>query len=162
MPRTTSFSSFRSGTRSKTGVRFVSCSVPSHYGPTSKTASSLGASVNNMYTCGFQHADDIRTLAPNTSTLEAQISYVKIFTKENFLKLNPSKCEIVALKKAKEPADTGEVELMNVVSRSKRQLLILDMSGSMTCHLCTQFEFVFKKLIGPSFNMVVFMHFKES
>ena len=62
-----------------------------------------------MYTGGFLHADDIRTLVPNSSTLEAQISFVKIFTEENFLKLNPSKCEIVAFKKAKEPADTGEV-----------------------------------------------------
>ena len=27
----------------------------------------IGASVNNMYAGGFLHADDIRTLAPNTS-----------------------------------------------------------------------------------------------
>ena len=122
----------------------------------------LGASVNNMYADGFLHADDIRTLAPNTSTLEAQISFVKRFTEENFLKLNPSKSEIVAFKKAKEPADTGEVGVDECVSRSERQLLVLDISESMTCHLRTQFKFVFKKLVGPSFNMVVFMHFRES
>ena len=70
-------------------------------------ALSIGVSVNNMYAGDFLHADDIRTLAPNTSTLEAQISFVKRFTEENFLRLNPSKCEIVAFKTAKEPADTG-------------------------------------------------------
>ena len=74
-------------------------------------ALSIGASVNNMYAGGFLHADDIRTLAPNTSTLEAQMSFVKRFTEENFLRLNPSKCEIVAFKKAKEPADRGEVRV---------------------------------------------------
>ena len=74
-------------------------------------ALSIGASVNNMYAGGFLHADDIRTLAPNTSKLEAQISFVKRFTQEIFLRLNPSKCEIVAFKKSKEPADTGEVRV---------------------------------------------------
>ena len=34
-------------------------------------ALSIGASVNNMYAGSFLHADDIRALAPNTSTLEA-------------------------------------------------------------------------------------------
>ena len=74
-------------------------------------ALSISASVNNMYAGGFLHADDIHTLAPNTSTLEAKLSFVKRFTEENFLRLNPSKCEIVAFKKAKEPADTGEVRV---------------------------------------------------
>ena len=53
---------------------------------------SIGASVNNMYVGGFIHADDIRTLASTTSTLEAQISTVKRFTEHNFLKINSSKC----------------------------------------------------------------------
>lgn len=61
---------------------------------------SIGTSVNNMYTGGFLHADDIRTLAPTISTLEEQISTVQKFTDDNFLKLNASKCEIVAFKKA--------------------------------------------------------------
>ena len=56
---------------------------------------SIGASVNNMYVGGFLHADDIRTLASSTTTLEAQISTIKKFTEDNFLKLNTSKCEIV-------------------------------------------------------------------
>ena len=51
---------------------------------------------------------------------------------------------------------------MNVDSRSERRLLVWDISGNMTCYLRMQFKFVFKKLVGPSFNMVVFMHFKES
>ena len=60
----------------------------------------IGASVNNMYVGGFMHADDIRTLAPTITTLEAQISTIKRFTEENFLKLNTSKCEVVAFKKS--------------------------------------------------------------
>ena len=61
---------------------------------------SIGVSVNNMYVGGFIHANDIRILASTTSTLEVQISTVKRFTEGNFLKVNSSKCEIVALKKA--------------------------------------------------------------
>ena len=69
--------------------------------------------MNNMYVGGFIHADDIRTLASTTSTLEAQISTVKRFTEDNFLKLNSSKCEIVAFKKTstrmnKERIEVGE------------------------------------------------------
>ena len=56
--------------------------------------------MNNMYVGGFIHANDIRILASTTSTLEVQISTVKRFTEGNFLKVNSSKCEIVALKKA--------------------------------------------------------------
>ena len=74
---------------------------------------SMGASVNNMYAGGFLHADDIRTLASTSSTLEAQISTVKKFTEDNFLKLNASKCEVVAFKRAsnrtsEERIDAGE------------------------------------------------------
>ena len=47
---------------------------------------------------GLPH--DIRTLASSTTTLEAQISTIKKFTEDNFLKLNTSKCEIVAFKKS--------------------------------------------------------------
>ena len=61
---------------------------------------SIGASVNNMYAGGFLHADDIRTLAANASTLEAQISTVKRFTQDNSLKLNAAKCEIIVFKKS--------------------------------------------------------------
>ena len=61
---------------------------------------SMGASVNNMYAGGFLHADDIRTLASTSSTLEAQISTVKKFTEDNFLKLNASMGEVVAFKRA--------------------------------------------------------------
>ena len=61
---------------------------------------SIGASVNNMYVGGFLHADDIRTIASSTTTLKAQISTIKMFTEDNFLKLNTSKCEIVAFKKS--------------------------------------------------------------
>ena len=75
---------------------------------------SIGASVNNMYAGGFLHADDIRTLAANASTLEAQISTVKRFTQDNFLKLNAAKCEIIVFKKSfirntEERLDVGEI-----------------------------------------------------
>ena len=51
-------------------------------------ASGLGLSVNNFYAGGFLHADDIRTLAASTNSLEAQVPIVKDFANENFLKLN--------------------------------------------------------------------------
>ena len=71
---------------------------------------SIGASTNNMYAGGFLHADDIRTLAPSVSSLEAQISIVKRFTEDNFLKLNASKCEIVAFKKVSTSAGEERIE----------------------------------------------------
>ena len=58
---------------------------------------SIGALVNNMYVGGFLHADDIRTLAPTVTTLEAQISIIKRFTEENFLKLNTSNGKVVEI-----------------------------------------------------------------
>ena len=61
---------------------------------------SIGASVNSTYAGGYLHADDIRTLASNPTTLEAQISPVTKFTKENFLSLNASKCEVVVFNKS--------------------------------------------------------------
>lgn len=61
---------------------------------------SVGISVNNMYAGGFLHADDIRTLATTPSSLETQVSTVAKFTRENFLKLNTSKCEIIVFGKS--------------------------------------------------------------
>ena len=61
---------------------------------------SIGASVNNMYAGGFLHADDVRTLTTNASSLETQISTVTNFADENFLRLNASKCEIIVFKKS--------------------------------------------------------------
>ena len=60
---------------------------------------SIGASVNNMIAGGFLHADDIRTLANNSSSMEAQIATVRRFANDNFLTLNTSKCEIVFFEK---------------------------------------------------------------
>ena len=57
--------------------------------------SGLGLSVNNFYAGGFLHADDIRTLATSTDSLEAQVNMVKDFAARNFLRLNVQKCEIV-------------------------------------------------------------------
>ena len=52
--------------------------------------SGLGLS---LYAGGFIHADDIRTLSSSTESLV--ISIVESFSKENVLKLNVQKCEIV-------------------------------------------------------------------
>ena len=71
---------------------------------------SMGASVNNMYAGGFLHADDIRTLASTSSTLEAQISTIKKFTEDNFLKLNTSMCEVVAFKRASNRTSEERIE----------------------------------------------------
>ena len=57
--------------------------------------SGLGPSVNNFYAGGFLHADNIRTLATSTGSVEAQVTMVKDFAAHNFLKLNIEKCEIV-------------------------------------------------------------------
>ena len=85
---------------------------------------SIGASVNNMYVGGFIHADDIRTLASTTSTLEAQISTVKRFTEHNFLKLNSSKCEIVAFKKTSTRMNEERIEVSECT---------FSLGGSATC-----------------------------
>ena len=57
--------------------------------------SELSLSVNNFYAGGFLHADDIRTLATSTDSVEAQVTMVKNFAAHNFLKLNVQKCENV-------------------------------------------------------------------
>ncbi len=45
----------------------------------------LGLSINNFYTGGFAHADDIRTLCTSRETLEALVGLVKSFCKENYI-----------------------------------------------------------------------------
>ena len=56
---------------------------------------SLGTSVNNFYTGGFLHADNIRTLSNSISTLEAQAALVQKVANYNFLKLNVGKYEVI-------------------------------------------------------------------
>ena len=55
----------------------------------------------------------IRTLATTPSSLETQVSTVLKFTKENFLKLNTTKCEIIMFgKSAAKPQNRGlEVDI---------------------------------------------------
>ena len=72
---------------------------------------SVGTSVNGMYAGGFIHADDIRTLATTPSSLETQVSTVLKFTRENFLKLNTSKCEIVVFGKTVAKYQNGGFEV---------------------------------------------------
>ena len=56
--------------------------------------SGVGLSINNCYLGGFQHADDIHTLATSAESLEAQVNSVKSFIAKHFLKLNVAKCEV--------------------------------------------------------------------
>ena len=60
----------------------------------------LGAMVNNIYAGAFLRAEDICTLASNSiSSIKAQVAAAKKFTKENFLKLNAAKCEVIIFRK---------------------------------------------------------------
>ena len=59
-------------------------------------SASLGLKINDLFVGGFGHADDIRTITNSTSSLNDQLDAVFSFTSENFLQLNPSKCEIVS------------------------------------------------------------------
>ena len=64
-------------------------------------ASGLGLSLNNFYTGGSLHADDIRTLASSKKSLEAQAALVEGFATENFLTLNADQCEVVVFKRSR-------------------------------------------------------------
>ena len=50
-------------------------------------------SVNSFYAGSFLHADDIRTLASNVSSMEEQVAMVQNFARQNLLRLNVQKCE---------------------------------------------------------------------
>ena len=67
--------------------------------------------MNNFYAGGFLHADDIRTLATSTDSLEAQVSMVKDFAARNFLKLNVQKCEIVMFSRGRGSGVTPRCEV---------------------------------------------------
>ena len=63
--------------------------------------SGMGLSVNSFYAGGFLHADDIRTLASNVSSMEEQVAMVQDFARQNLLRLNVQKCEIVVFSRSK-------------------------------------------------------------
>ena len=52
-------------------------------------------SITSMPVHGFLHADNIRTLATSVESPNAQVSLVKNFAENNFLKLNVQKHELV-------------------------------------------------------------------
>ena len=54
--------------------------------------SGIGLSVNSLNAGGFIHADDIRTLASSSDSLQSQITVVEEFCKLNFLQL---KCPLL-------------------------------------------------------------------
>ena len=60
-------------------------------------ASGAGLSVNGLYAGAYLHADDIRTMANGKDSLTRQVEEVASFTRDNFLTLNPSKCEILCV-----------------------------------------------------------------
>ena len=59
-------------------------------------SANLGLMINNFFVGGFAHADDIRTITNSIASLNAQLESVSSFSSNNFLQLNPSKCEIVS------------------------------------------------------------------
>ena len=62
----------------------------------SMEAAWLGLSVNGLYGGAYLHADDIRSVATSKQVLEAQVDSVVSFTDDRFLRLQPTKCEIVS------------------------------------------------------------------
>ena len=63
--------------------------------------SGMGLLVNSFYAGGFLHADNIRTLASNVSSMEEQVAMVQDFARQNLLRLNVQKCEIVVFSRSK-------------------------------------------------------------
>ena len=64
-------------------------------------ANHLGPSLHDAYVGAFAHADDIRTITSNLSTLKQQMEFVQKFCTDNALTLNLSKCEVLALSPTK-------------------------------------------------------------
>jgi hypothetical protein len=58
-------------------------------------ANHLGPSISDVYVGALAHADDIRTITSNVSTLQQQVEYVQQFADDNALTLNLSKCEVL-------------------------------------------------------------------
>ena len=73
------------------GVCSVPDPLPDCNGSSPSTTGEVGLRTIYQYIGGFLHADDIRTLASSLDVLEAQVSLVQEFAKENFLKLNSRK-----------------------------------------------------------------------
>ena len=80
--------------------------------------SGVGLSINNLYAGGFVHADDIRTLASSSDSLQKQITMVENFCTQNFLQLNVQKCEIVAFSLSR---SGGDIKLPDGVSVPQRK-----------------------------------------
>ena len=55
-------------------------------------ANHLGPSLHDAYVGAFAHADDIRTITSNLSTLKQQMEFIQKFCTDNALTLNLSKC----------------------------------------------------------------------
>lgn len=66
-------------------------------------ANHLGPTLCDIYIEAFSHADDIRTITSNLTTLKQQVKFVQDFCADNALTLNLSKCEVLAVYPTKPP-----------------------------------------------------------
>ena len=64
-------------------------------------ANHLGPSLQSTYLGAFAHADDIRTITSNLTTLQKQVNFVQKFCTDHALTLNLSKCEVLAVSPTK-------------------------------------------------------------
>ena len=74
-----------------------------------------GLTVNEYYAGGFLHAEDILTLTSSIDSQEAQVSILQDFAKENFLKLNIQKCEILSFSRDASSGGIPQCEVDNSV-----------------------------------------------
>ena len=58
---------------------------------------STGLSIHDLYIGSGGHADDIRTIAANKSSLMSQTLLVRDFTENTSLKLNMAKCDVMRM-----------------------------------------------------------------
>ena len=109
-------------------------------------ANHLGPSLRDIYIGAFAHADDIRTITSNLTTLKQQVKFVQEFCADNALTLNLSKCEVLAVSPTKPPLTSSLGTLDN-------QHASLATGGHdfawnvMTSYIVTQFT-RFRNLIG--------------
>ena len=64
-----------------------------------------GVSIKAIYTGSLYHADDLRSIAPNLSSLEKQVDIIQSFTHAHSLTLNLDKLDLLAMSRAQKPPD---------------------------------------------------------
>ena len=61
-----------------------------------------GVSIKEIYTGSLCHADDLRSIAPNLSSLEKQVDIIQSFTHAHSLTLNLDKLDLLAMSRSPE------------------------------------------------------------